>query len=297
MWPVQLAKGRGYPPIDSHLIQFTQPDGARWIMLSDAASLLVKAVTSLRDICGTKKYTIHTTTRSDVLIALKQQHLIKPNTVSVALIRLTSLKKLCHDTGAVQAVISSVQHAIGTSLAPPPQRFSVMTSTALALVPPVCKYSGYTFPTTIPIHEELLLGEMICDYALRPVPRKVAMEITTYMEWSAAPINTERSARYIGGVQSTTLDKVPQKVAGFMGFISKKYAIHRDDISFSLFENPRNCTDFISFLVARGVGLGHLRCDDIPATLLCSLCLSLCYPCLSALIIVLRVYPAGLISA
>ena len=260
IWPVQFTKGRGYAPLESHLIQFTQPDGGRWILLADAALLLRKAVTSLRDICQSKDYVIYSVVRTDLLIALKQLRIIKPNTGSVALVRLTTLKKLCRATGEIAVVTDSVQHAIATSLAPPPQRFT-MSSISLASTPPtaVCKYAAFTFPTTLPIHQELLPEEMIHQYSLRPVPRKLAMEITSYMEWSSAPINTERSARYIGGVQSTTLEKVPQKVAGFMGFISRKYAVHRDDISFNLFENPRNCVDFISYLVARGVGLGHLR--------------------------------------
>ena len=262
MWPVQLAKGRGYAPLESHLIQFTQPDGARWIMLADAANLLVKAVTSLRDICAAKKYDIYCADRPDLINALKQQRLIKPNAGNVALIRLSTMKKLCLATGAIQVIVDSVQHAISTSLAPPPRRFDLMSSTSLALSPPVAlnRYSAYIFPSTLPIHQELLPEEMIVQYALRPVPRKVALEIKEYMDWSAAPINTERSARYTGGVQSTTLEKVPQKIEGFMGFISRKYAVHRDDISLSLYENPRNCADFISYLVARGVGLGHLRC-------------------------------------
>ena len=257
MWPVQLAKGRGLAPLEAHLIQFSQPDGARWIMLSDVAILLRKAVTSLRDICTRKKYVTYTSVRPDLISALKQQHLMKPHAGSVALIRLPTLKRLCLDTGAVDAVVASVQHAIGTSLAPPPQRFH-MTSTAIALIPPG-RQSAYTFPTTLPIHPDLLPEEMLCQYALRPVPGRVAREIKTYMEWSAAPINTERSIRYLGGVQSTTLEKVPQKIEGFMGYISRKYAVHRDDIAISLYENPRNCADFISYLVARGVGLGHLR--------------------------------------
>jgi hypothetical protein len=260
IWPVQLAKGRGYAPIESQIIQFTQPDGARWIMLADAATLLVKAVTSLRDICAQKQYVIYCADRADLITALKQLRLIKPNAGNVALIRLTTLKRLCADTGAIQVVIASVQHVIGTSLAPPPQRFDLMSSTALALVPPVCKYAAYVFPSSLPIHPELMPEDMREQYALRPVPGRIKRETQTYMEWSAAPINTERSVRYVGGVQSTTLEKVPQKIEGFMGFISRKYAVHRDDISFSLYENPRNCADFISYLVARCVGLGHLRC-------------------------------------
>lgn len=260
MWPVQLAKGRGYAPIESCLIQFTQPDGARWIMLADASLILSKAVTSLRDICDQKQYIVYCADRTDLITALKQQRLIKPQAGSVALIRLSTLKRLCADACAIQAVVDSVQHAIGTSLAPPPQRFDLMTSTALALVaPPVCKYSAYVFPSSLPNHPGLLPEDMRCQYALRPVPGHVKREIQTYMEWSAAPINTERSARYTAGVQSTTLEKVPQKVEGFLGYISRKYAIHSADTNLSLYENPRNCADFISYLIARDVGLGHLR--------------------------------------
>jgi hypothetical protein len=229
-------------------------------MLSDVALLLDKAVTSLRDICTRKNYVINSAAHSNLICALKQQSLIKQNAVSAALIRLVDLKKLCADIGAVQAVITSIQHAIGTSLAPPPQRFNLLTSTALALVPPTCRFSAYIFPSALPIHPELLEEEMATKYALRPVPGKVTSEIKTFMEWSAAPINTERSVRYTGGVQSTTLEKVPQKIEGFMGYISRKYAVHRDDISCSLYDNPRNCADFISYLVARDVSLGHLRC-------------------------------------
>lgn len=258
MWPMQCDRGRGFPPYDSHIIRFTT-NGARWVLMADASKLLGKAVTSLRDICKAKQYPICVSDKPALLTILRQQELVKTHASCVALLRLGDLHKLATDIRAPEVLLQALRHLIATSTDPPPQRYTIATSALLATGTPSSKYATYVFPTTLPPAMDLLPEQRKAKYALDDPPRTVAQEIQDFMHWSALPVNLERSERYSSGVQSTTLEKVPQKVLGFLGYISRKYAITQLDINLALFDNPKYCIDFVSYLIARDVGLGHLR--------------------------------------
>ncbi|GAX75895.1 hypothetical protein CEUSTIGMA_g3338.t1 [Chlamydomonas eustigma] len=68
----------------------------------------------------------------------------------------------------------------------------------------------YEFPATLP-PMILPTAERRATYAISTseATRVLKREVTAYVARAGAAINTERSTRYIGGVQTTTLDKVP----------------------------------------------------------------------------------------
>lgn len=263
IWPIQCDKGRGFAPLESHLIRIAVPTGARWMLIADVSALLGKAVTSIRDICSQKKYPLLISTNATFLLQLKERGLVKTHASSAALVRLSDVHKLANDVRAAEVLLQALKHLISTAMDPPPQRYpainaipstpSIMDRSAL-----VDKYDRYVFPSTLPI-VDLLPEQRSAKYSLEDPPRRVRDDIQEFVNWSALPVNLERSERYASGVQSTTLDKVPQKILGYLGYISRKYAINMLDINMTLFDNPKYCMDFVAYLIARDVGLGHLR--------------------------------------
>ena len=230
------------------------------MLLADASNLLGKAVTSIRDVCIQKAYPIYACDKRSVLLALKELEVIKSNAASTALIRLTDLIKLASDMKGPEVLKESLKHLFATSMEPPPQRHNISRNAAQAKSSSqLDKYSSYVFPSTLPV-SNLLPEERTAKYSMVDAPKSITRDIQEFMKWSALPINLERSDKYASGVQSTTLEKVPLKILGFLGYIGKKYAISYMDISISMYDNPKYCVDFISYLIARDVGLGHLRC-------------------------------------
>jgi hypothetical protein len=262
IWPIQCEKGRGFAPLETHLARISVPTGARWMLMTDVSSLLGKAVTSIRDICAQKKYPLLVSTHATFLAQLKDHGVVKAHAASVALIRLTDVHKLAVDVRAPEVLLQSIRHLIATALDPPPQRHvaskATQPSSAGTALTIYNKYERYLFPSTLPV-VDLLPEQRVAKYALEDPPRRVRDDIQEFLLWSALPVNLERSERYASGVQSTTLEKVPQKILGYLGYISRKYAINKLDIDMALFDNPKYCVDFVAYLIARDVGLGHLR--------------------------------------
>ncbi|GAX82647.1 hypothetical protein CEUSTIGMA_g10073.t1 [Chlamydomonas eustigma] len=117
----------------------------------------------------------------------------------------------------------------------------------------------YEFPATLP---PMILpeAERRAPYAISTseATRVLKREVTAYVAWAGAAINTERSTRYIGGVQTTTLDKVPNLIYAFLGYIRSYYRIPEEALSLDLFADPKYIARFMSYLRARGVRQGHI---------------------------------------
>ena len=112
--------------------------------------------------------------------------------------------------------------------------------------------------TTLP--DLVLLPEQQAErYALHNQNGSIKREVQQFMDWSAAPINTERSARYTRAVQSTTLDKVPGKIWGFLGYTAGYFNLGREEISMQLYADPRYVARFVAYIKARDVGIGYIR--------------------------------------
>jgi len=124
--------------------------------------------------------------------------------------------------------------------------------------PPLTPPRKFVFPIAPP--DMVLLPEQQVErYALEDPSTALMREVQRFMDWSAAPINTERSARYIRAVQSTTMDKVPNKLWGFLGYTAGFFALARADISLQLYADPRYVARFVGYIKAREVGIGHIR--------------------------------------
>ena len=226
-----------------------------------------------------------------VLRPLKFANVINKHAGSVALVMLADVIKISIHLGDNEARTTALQHVCNTSKAPPPVRFgiadfgipdvsggrgnvsggrgkeqggpsapiqttargSVLTSSAAG-----DKYSKYIFPSELP-DIVLLPHEMKEQYAIKNAPSKLKREIDQFIRWSGAPVNTERSGRYVRAVQTTTTDKQPSKIRAYIGYISTTYGVSTSDLSLDMYADPARIARFIGYLIAREVEIGHLR--------------------------------------
>jgi hypothetical protein len=80
-----------------------------------------------------------------------------------------------------------------------------------------------------------------------------------YERWASTPINTERGARYIRPVQSTTLAKCSSLILAFLGYVHKYFKIPHAGLSLSVgYSDPRKIAHFVAYLQARNVNRGHI---------------------------------------
>lgn len=145
-----------------------------------------------------------------------------------------------------------------TMMAPMREQEQHAAALPLTYPPPLISAKKYVFPSELP--DVVLLPEQQSErYALEFQPLNLRREAQQFLNWSSAPINTERSARYTKAVQSTTLDRVPNKLWGFLGYTAGFYNLSRDNISLQLYANPRYMARFVAYLKARDVGIGYIR--------------------------------------
>jgi hypothetical protein len=84
-------------------------------------------------------------------------------------------------------------------------------------------------------------------------------EIETYERWAAAPINTERSQRYVRAVQSTTLAKSSNLMLAYMGFVSRYFNQPADNLTLAQqYTDAQRLAAFVSYLKARTSSRGHI---------------------------------------
>lgn len=93
---------------------------------------------------------------------------------------------------------SSLRQHVTEAATPPSRGRLTMAATrehALDGPPPPPVPKKFIFPTTLP--DVVLLPEQQSErYALQDQPGSLRREVQQFMDWSSAPINTERSARY-----------------------------------------------------------------------------------------------------
>jgi hypothetical protein len=164
--------------------------------------------------------------------------------------------------GGVDAAAGSSQRRqqVGEVAATPPiaPRLTMAAARERASEAPPPPPKMFVFPTTLP--DLVLLPEQQAErYALQNQHGSIRREVQQFMDWSAAPINTERSARYTRAVQSTTLDKVPGKIWGFLGYTAGFFNLGREEISMQLYADPRYVARFVAYIKARDVGIGYIR--------------------------------------
>ena len=228
--------------------------------------------------CKEHNISIFAETDPELLQQLKHMQLVGKHAKNSAIVPLAEVIKLashCDHAGVVHRALKAIS---ASSKSPPPQRhapsdFGIPTipwgTSLLARAPALPASSSqqqqqqqqrHEFPTSLP-DMALTSAQQDERYALtgRP-PAKLRREMDQFMEWSAAPINTERSARYVRAVQSTTLEKVPNRILGFVGYICSTYAIDGEDASLDLYSSPKYIARFVGYLRARNVGIGHIRC-------------------------------------
>jgi hypothetical protein len=193
---------------------------------------------------------------------------------------LADVIKMSIHFGDNEARTAALQHVCHTSKAPPPVRFGIAEfgipditgaahggpSSTAALDPRLGsgrpgardKYSSYVFPTVLP-EVVLLPQELKEQYAIKNPPSKLKREILQFIQWSGAPVNTERSGRYVRAVQTTTTETQPARIRGYIGYISTAYGISTMDLSLDLYADPTKFARFMAYLIAREVAIGHLR--------------------------------------
>lgn len=103
---------------------------------------------------------------------------------------------------------------------------------------------------------------LFCTHAGLPrvdAPSTLLKEIQVYEQWAAAPINTERSQRYVRAVQSTTLAKSSSLILAYMGFVSRYFSQASEKLTLGQqYTDPQRLVAFVSFLRARNSQRGHI---------------------------------------
>jgi hypothetical protein len=115
------------------------------------------------------------------------------------------------------------------------------------------------FPTTMEAvyltAEEKSKPYGLGDAATRPVLAQVA----AFIRWSEADIQLDRDARYATAAQTTTTGKHADVIKAFLGYtvhIRGDYSKHT--VTLAAYKKPDTFMGFVSFLIARGVGRGHI---------------------------------------
>lgn len=103
------------------------------------------------------------------------------------------------------------------------------------------------FPTK-PTEVILNPGAQTQPYAMQNPPAAFRREISKYEQWCGAPVNTERSLRYIKAVQTTSLAKTEAMVLGYAGVCISRYGLERLDVNLGIYANPSYLAYFIGFL-------------------------------------------------
>ena len=149
------------------------------------------------------------------------------------------------------------RHTTGTLLRRMPPGAAPMEAPVMAPAPMV-------FPTAPPV-VNLSTLEASRPYALKDPSARLNREIAQYEEWSGAPINTERSLRYIKAAQTTSLAKTQAMVMAYAGVVHSHFAIRREDITLGIYACPTYLARFVGFLqVKKGHGVIRVWPANVP---------------------------------
>lgn len=202
---------------------------------------------TIRDACkktGSTQLQIYPEDDADVLGVLKGMKAISAFTSKVSIISMYNTVKLLRRLRLTQ--MSEELDQLRLTTQPPPLRHptNVPTATSAQVPAPM----EYTFPSSIP---EVFLtpAQQAERYALVDPSANVLLELGTYIQWCQAPINTERSSRYIKAAQSTTLEKVPSLVMAFMGATCAQFQLQPAEINLDMYKQPKYITRFIGYVI------------------------------------------------
>jgi hypothetical protein len=86
----------------------------------------------------------------------------------------------------------------------------------------------------------------------------IKKEIALFKKWSTNPFQFDRGERYTGRVASETMDKQQGKIRAFLGYVASFKNEPVEQVGLDCYSVPKYLTDFMAYLLARGVGKGHL---------------------------------------
>lgn len=89
--------------------------------------------------------------------------------------------------------------------------------------------------------------------------RRVLEEVAGFVRWSESDIQLDRDARYAAAAQTTTTEKHADVIKAYLGYtvhISGDYT--KDTVALAAYRAPHTFLAFISYLMGRGVGRGHI---------------------------------------
>ncbi len=206
---------------------------------------------TVRDACkkaGTTELRICREDNAEMLAMLKETQAVSQFTSKVSIIQMYDAAKLIRRLGSPD-VAKELDQLRQTTQPPPirhlrrgPQAPAAQPAPPAEPAPP--PPVQYTFPSSIP---EVFLtpSQQVERYAMSDPQAGVLLELGTYLQWCQAPVNTERSSRYIKAAQSTTLEKVPSLVMAFMGATRAHFQLQQADISLDMYKDPKYMARFI----------------------------------------------------
>lgn len=90
-------------------------------------------------------------------------------------------------------------------------------------------------------------------------PSRLRQDIDGFCDWSAAPINLERGVQYPHAVQDATLQGYKKSLRAFAGFVRMYHHLEEEKLTLEVYKDPNLVANFVSYLIARGVGRGRLQ--------------------------------------
>lgn len=118
-------------------------------------------------------------------------------------------------------------------------------------------FHNVTFPSELPNLDGISAATInMTRYGLpeAQVPLYAGHQISRFVAWCMAVINTDRSEAWTYAVQSTSIEKTEEAVRGYLGFCRNVLGIPEEDIGLELFAHPEKISKFITFLLTRGAG-------------------------------------------
>lgn len=116
------------------------------------------------------------------------------------------------------------------------------------------------FPTTLPV-TRLTASERRFKYGLgmASTPRLVKEQIKSFVTWSTDPVQLSRSGSYSAAVQFTTTEKHETCILAYLGYLANvRTDVNDERLEMQAYSEPKWIVGFISYLVARDVGRGHI---------------------------------------
>ena len=195
-----------------------------WIHHEQVVSLLGRADNTVRSAATAAHVTLYRHDDNVTIGRLVAMNAVKCHTRNLTLITLDGARRLClrmaqNGSEGAEALSMEIQQIKRSSMGPPPLRHqpgfmewhepapsSILLAAGFPVIqlpsmaptqpPPEASMSHFhnDFPTAPP-SLILLPEQMRAPYALAAVSQRTKAEINRFMEWSSAPINTERSPK------------------------------------------------------------------------------------------------------